>query len=213
MVNYGEGFKRPFQDWKKFALGTVLAMIPIISFIAAGYALKCAKITMGKKRNKYSLPEWDDIGSLFVKGFSAFVINLIYSLAGVLIVSYVLVKYLIAMFANQMAFTDELALAFAQNIPLLMAGIILILIAAFISPLAIMNYVKYNKFGAAFKFGEILSKINGTYILTWIVAMVFSVVLVMLFSAIPLPIIGGASLVAFTMMVTMYTWFAEAYIS
>jgi hypothetical protein len=213
MVDYGEGIKRPFQDWKKFALGTLLAMIPIISFISAGYALKCAKITMGKKKNKYSLPEWDDIGGFFVKGFSAFIINLIYSLAGMVLIGYVLAKAILAMLANQMAFTDDLAFAFAQNVPLLLAGIVLLLIAAFISPLAIMNYVKYDKFSAAFKFSEILSKINGAYILTWIVAIVFSVVIVLLFSVIQIPLIGGASLATFWLMITMYTWFAEAYMS
>jgi len=73
-----------------------------------------------------------------------------------------------------------------------------------------MNYVKYDKFGAAFNFSEILSKINGAYILTWIVAIVFSVVVILLFSVIP---IIGASLVSFALAVTLWTWFAEAYMS
>jgi hypothetical protein len=213
MVNYGEGFKRPFQDGGKFALGTILAMIPIINFIAVGYALKCAKMTMGKKK-RYALPEWDDIGSLFAKGLGAFVIGLVYALPGLLFSGYVFTKAVLAiLYEDAMTSPELIATLLAENVILLLVGVILLLFAGFLSPLAIMNYVKYDKFGAGFNFSEILNKISGTYLLTWILVVAFYVIVTSVMNVIPIPLVGGASLASFMITIVSYTWFAEAYMS
>ena len=99
MVNFEGAIKRPFQDFKKLGIGLLVyfvAMIPFIgwlaSFLGMGYGLECAKTAMKKN---YKLPEWTDLGNLWIKGFLYFLIGLIYMIPLALIVAFTIGSALI----------------------------------------------------------------------------------------------------------------------
>jgi hypothetical protein len=214
MVNFEAGFKRPFNDVGKLILGIVLSIIPIVNFIAIGYGFRCIKTVLGKKK-KYALPEWKEWGDLFFKGLAVGVIGVIYALPGILVIMYLMFKFFLSagVFENMTALQDPLTLLLTfveTNLTLVVLTGVLLLIASFISPLAIVNYAKKGSFGAAFSFGEIFSKISGTYVGVWVIAGIYNLILIKVLGYIPLVGMGIAS---FIVMVTTYTWFGEAYSS
>ncbi len=94
------------------------------------------------------------------------------------------------------------------NLSLLAVAIVLLLIASFITPLAIVNFAKKDSFAAGFSIKEILGKISGTYIGIWLLAVVYSLILTRVLGFIPLV---GTGIAAFIVLVTTNTWYAEAY--
>ena len=67
MVDFIEALKRPFSDGKKFLIGIVLGLIPIVNLIVVGYKLVSTGFT-DVNVDKDSLPEWRNYGDLFMKG-------------------------------------------------------------------------------------------------------------------------------------------------
>jgi len=82
MVNYTEAIKRPFTDGKKFLIGVLLNILPIVNLLVVGYTLECAKSAMKKK---YKLPEWENWGDYFVKGLLATIIGFIYMIPALML--------------------------------------------------------------------------------------------------------------------------------
>ena len=83
MPSIKKALKKPFEDLGKLSIGSVLMMVPIVNFIAYGYALLYANSVM---RGKDRLPEWKDWGKLFSYGLKMVVASLIYSLPLILVI-------------------------------------------------------------------------------------------------------------------------------
>lgn len=84
-VDVVEAFQAPMNDqsWvNKVVIGGLVNIVPIVNFIAIGYALSYFAGLL--RRGENALPEWKDWGALFVIGLKAFVIMLVY-LIGVII--------------------------------------------------------------------------------------------------------------------------------
>jgi hypothetical protein len=74
----------------------------------------------------------------------------------------------------------------AAAAPVILLGLILLLVAAYVSPIAVLNYLKNKGFGKAFDFGTVFSKaLTLKYFTIWIVAGVISVVLNAVLAFIP----------------------------
>lgn len=209
MVNYGIAFKRPFTDVKKLVIGIVLQLIPIVNFLAFGYQLKCAKTAMEKK---FELPEWGDWVNLFVKGLLAIIIAIIYMLPAIIVILIMLGIPVLGLLSqgNIAGLTKNLGEIFTSMLGGIILGGLLLLVALYILPAAIMLFVKNNySFGSAFKFGEIFGRIfKSDYFIVWIVTMFYSVILMLILSIIPL--LGGA-ISGFITEVTSMTLFGELY--
>lgn len=200
MVDFTRAIKRPFADLTKFIIGAVLSIIPIVNFLALGYQLKCAKSAM---KGDYKLPEWTEWGDLFVKGLLLIVVFVIYAIP---------VAILVAVFAGG-AF-----MAAGQGADAGMAGmgigaVVMLaigLLLIYILPSVTMSFVLNDfKFGAAFKVGEIVKKtLNKDYLVTWLVVGVYSLVLTIVLSFIPLL---GTAIASFATGVTSMTAFGELY--
>jgi hypothetical protein len=206
MLNYSVGLKRPFQDLGKLLIGIILSIIPIVNLIAMGYALECVS-TVLKKKKSYALPEWKNFWRLFIRGLAAGVIGFVYALPALIILGVLMFN----MIETFMEISDPIVIIttlLTNNAPLVLLGIILLLVSSFLTPLAVINYVKYDSFGAGFKFSEVFSKISPTYLLTWIITIVYSFILGAILGIIPYVGTGIASFIA---MITTYTWIAEAY--
>lgn len=78
-MDLGRSLGYPMRDpnWViKLIIGTVIAMIPILNFIAGGYMLRALRQVMQGDDN--SLPEWDDFGGDFMRGLVGLLGSLIY---------------------------------------------------------------------------------------------------------------------------------------
>ena len=142
MLNYSVGLKRPFQDLGKLLIGIILSIIPIVNLIAMGYALECVS-TVLKKKKSYALPEWKNFWRLFIRGLAAGVIGFVYALPALIILGVLMFN----MIETFMEISDPIVIIttlLTNNAPLVLLGIILLLVSSFLTPLAVINYVKYN---------------------------------------------------------------------
>ncbi len=201
MVDYEKAIKRPFQDITKLVIGVVLNIIPIVNFLVIGYVLNCAKTAMKKD---YTLPEWTDWLNLFIRGFIVVIIGLIYML-----------PFLIVMFtiAGSLVLTMIKGGSFSADIGWtgMIIAFVLALIAYYLLPAAIMEYVKEDfKLGAAFfKFNEITKRtFDRNYLIVWLFMVVYSIVLTICLSLIP---VIGTAIGSFIASVTAMTLFGELY--
>jgi len=86
-MDIGRAFNYVFQDprWiTKIVIGAVLVLIPIFGWFAVfGYSLRVIRNIVGG--SDLPLPEWDDIGAMFVDGIKAFVVGIVWSIPAILI--------------------------------------------------------------------------------------------------------------------------------
>ncbi len=216
-MDFGAAIQRPFSDLKKFGIGTILVSIPVVnligSFFVSGFAVQAAKMTLSKKKG---LPEWNNWIPMFVNGFKSVLITLSYMIP-FLIALFVTIDPLI--FAGWAAFANEI-----DSIWLLLFVVLpLFLLALYILPMALMNFVSKGLFGAAFDFGVILPKVlRLKYLGHWILLNLYFLVIcvgyflvsmVLLF----IPFIGQvlqlllAGAMAYMIQITSFTLFAELY--
>jgi len=81
MMDIGKSFTYVFEDkdWvTKVLIGGLLTLIPIVNLVVIGYALRVTKnVADGLEQ---PLPNWDDLGDYFVKGFMATLGSLVWAL-------------------------------------------------------------------------------------------------------------------------------------
>jgi len=202
MVDFGRAIKRPFTDLTKFIIGAVLSIIPIVNLLAMGYELKCAKSAMS---GDYKLPEWTAWGDLFVKGLLLVVIAVIYMIPVAIVM---LVFGGGAIMAATQGVGGDVGIAGMGLGIMVTAALGLALL--YVLPSVIMTFAANDfKFGAAFKVGEIVKKtLNTAYLTTWIVVGVYSIVLSIVLTFIPLV---GPAMASFATGVTSMTAFGELY--
>jgi len=81
IANIENAFKFVFRDknWiVKILIGGAIAVIPVLNFIAFGYALRILKDAKGGR--EAALPEWSEWNNLFREGLDVFIIGLLYGL-------------------------------------------------------------------------------------------------------------------------------------
>lgn len=235
MVKYGDALKKPFTDLKKLIIGILLHIIPIVDFtIVYGFQMECSGL--GKNKPSKQMPKWKEWKYLFMKGLGAVGIKIVYMLPAIILIGIgimIAAIDIIQMIAENI--TPEIFYQISNNpvaaemfgqvfwmkngfsiiatilkiSPIFIAGGILFLLAKFLSPLAILNYLKKRKFSAAFEFGTILKKaFTMKYILSCLALLAVAVVLgsILLF----IPFIGMPAL-AFMIGVMGYSLFGQVY--
>lgn len=206
-----ESVKFPSTDvgWvKKILIGGILLIIPIINFIIGGYYIKTLR---GSIEGKPGLPEWDDWGDLFIKGLMVAIIGFIYMLIP-LIVLFVSIGGAVTAAISSGDFS---AASISAIVGGSMFSMVLMLIVCLVLPMALSIYAKEDSIGAAFRIGEILSRIKsvpGDYIISIIVlyALLFIVNLVA-----TIPIIGWVIVIFANFYITLVAskMFGEVYAS
>jgi hypothetical protein len=191
-----DSIRYPSSDWTKvIILGVIFLasflVIPI--FLVIGYVFRIIKATIAGINE---LPEFDEIGDMFIDGLKVFAVGIVYAIP-VWILNYIfLLIYNPGINAANAAGSMGPALIWgliAANIVLIIIGLIVGLIAV----MGIANMAYYDgELGAAFRFSEILDKISrigwGKYLVTYIVIALigFIVYLVAAIVGIVLLIIG-----------------------
>lgn len=185
-MDYEQAIKRPFSDLKKFLIGIILSIIPIVNFLSVGYILESAKLTLNKKTN---LPEWKNWKELFVHGLFTFIIFAIFILPATLVmitgIGAGFLKALV-MWLIKGSLILSILEGIKTSIPLLIASMLLGFVAIYLLPIAIINYIKRWKFIDAFNFKDIFNKIfTSKYLISWIIATVISTIITGILHIIP----------------------------
>jgi hypothetical protein len=234
MVSYEEAVKKPFTDLKKLLIGILLSIIPIANLVVTGFAIESSGV--GKAKPSKKMPEWKEFWYLFVKGLAAVVIKIIYMIPAVLVIvvavgfaigdiasalmGTVITPELMAQMRAGQAPPEQIGMIFRENwylilptimkvAPIFIVGLLLALIASFLTPMAVLNYVKNKRFSAAFDFGTVSRKaLTGKYVLAWIVVIVLTLILGTILSFLP---ILGVAIALFLLSVISYSLYGQVY--
>lgn len=164
-------------EWiPKVLLGGLLGTIPVICFFTWGYYIKVLRVAIG---GTSQLPKWDDWGNLFISGLSVFIISVVYYLIPFIIAVISVGGILITAITTGDVGLDVIGAAMGG----FALSFILIFVSSFLLPMALAMYAKEDSMGAAFRFGELLSRIKsvlGDYVIVFIVVFILFTVLGMI---------------------------------
>jgi len=233
MVNYEESLKKPFSDLGKLIIGIILSVIPIVNWIAQGFIIESSGI--GKNKPSKNMPEWKDSWDYFVKGLLSYIIAFIYAIPAIIVLviafGYAITSlfstfmgvmpegFMSSMMAGQVP-KGEIAQIMSQNwilalptitraAPLILLGLLLLLVAAFLSPVAVLNYLKNKKFEKAFDMNFITKKaFTAKYFVVWLAAGIITLVLKAVLSFIPFL---GFAIAYFISGVIAYSLYGQVY--
>jgi len=197
MVDYNLSFRKPFSDFRKLLIGIVVNIIPIVNLISYGYILESSDIKRGEQTDK--MEEWEDLGKFFVKGLMAFIVSLVYGIPALIVAAIAFFVAFGPLFGQIMSMgvqrvemmnPEEFFPIFVPYLlaalPLIIIVVILILIATYLAPVAVLKYIKTDKFSEAFNFKEISKyAFTGDYILAWLLVLVLDIGLVGILSNVP----------------------------
>jgi hypothetical protein len=213
MVNYGEAIKKPFTDLiktenVKLTFGILLSLIPIVQWFAKGFALESSGL--GKTRPSPKMPEWKHFGHLFIKGLLSDIIFFVYMLPALvifligagIILAPLASTIISSMFTQEVSPVKDTESMMLKNLiqqnwvllipnlivaaPILLVAFVLFLFASYVGPIAILNYVKTNKFGQAFNFDVIFRKtLNVKYFIVWLVTIILVGIISAILSWVP----------------------------
>jgi hypothetical protein len=224
MVDYMSAIKKPFSDLKTLGIGAVLGAIPVVNLLVSGYAVKTAEDVISKKNN---LRKWalNDIVEYIIKLVMALIIGIVYMIIpGIVIavgVGGAILTGLASYAADPSALTTTLMSSLAVGAPIILVGVLLALIAAFLTPVAIMKWLKSGSIMSAFGLLTVIkSALTIDYIVTLIVVIIYAIVLMIIAGIITLilaiiPVIGALlgmivmGGVSFALAVTEYTLIAQ----
>lgn len=177
-----DSIKYPSSSWGKvLILGiiTIASILIVPIFLVLGYMFRIIKATLA---GIDELPEFDEIGDMFVDGLKVFVVGFVYAIP---------VWILSAIFGlvaggNSAATVTSLGTGYA--LAFLLGNIVFFIIAVIIGLIELMAIANmaYNDgdLGTAFRFSEILDIIAtigwGKYIITYIVIVILAAIGVMI---------------------------------
>ncbi len=172
-----DAIRYPSSNWGKvIILGviTIASFLIVPIFLLIGYVFRIIKATLA---GLDELPEFDEIGEMFVDGLKVFVVGIVYFIP-VYIIALILGLFIGS--TNASAVTLDPYMIWAMVIGYLIY-IIVALIVGLVEVIAIANMAYYDgELGAAFRFSEVLDHIArigwGKYIATYIVIAVIAAI-------------------------------------
>ncbi|MDD1775198.1 MAG: DUF4013 domain-containing protein [Methanobacterium sp.] len=172
-----DSIKYPSAAWTKVVILGVILIIPIVNFIGLGYLFRIIKATFA---GIDELPDFDEVGELFIDGIKIFIVGLIYAIP-VFIIAAILGALL--SFGNQSALStgDFTGFQYFTIITGYTIYFIVAIIIGLVEYMAIANMALYEgELGAAFKFSEVLDRISmigwGKYIGWYIIMVLLAIV-------------------------------------
>ena len=229
---YEDSIKKPFTDMAKLIIGIIVSSIPLINWIAKGFIIESSG--MGSTKPSKKMPEWKGWASLFFKGFAAYAIAFIYAIPAILvfltgigiaalslstttgtliqdgIMTSIMTGDVSAGIVRQFITENIYTLlpTIIAILPIFLLGAVLLLIAFYLTPVAVLNYLKNGKFNKAFDMEYIVKKsLTMKYLGAWIVAGVITLIVTAILSLIPLI---GAQIAFFVSGVISYSLYGSA---
>ena len=172
-----DSIRYPSSDWGKvLILGVIfvacILIVPI--FLVYGYLFRIIKATLV---GLDELPEFDEIGDMFIDGLKIFVISIVYAIPVWIITA--IIGLITGPGMNTSTSIGLNPMMFWGLIAANLIAIIIALIIGLIEIIAIVNMAYYDgELGAAFRFSEILEHIArigwGKYIATYIIVAIIA---------------------------------------
>lgn len=190
-VDYEQAIKKPFTDLVKLIIGSVLSIIPIVHWLAQGFIIESSGL--GKTKPSKKMPEFKDWGYLFIKGLWSDIILLIYAIPAMLVFLVAAGSFIGSITGDSEIMTQiisqnwYLALpSILELAPLMLLGFILLLAAFYLTPVAVLSYLKTKKFGEAFNFSKISKRaFTADYFVIWLIALILTGIITFVLSLIP----------------------------
>lgn len=173
-----DSIKYPSSSWGKvLILGiiTIASVLIVPVFLLMGYVFRIIKATLA---GIDELPEFDEIGSMFVDGLKVFVVGIIYA------IPVWIISAIVGLLMGSNSAASAASLGPGYLIAVILGNIVFFIIALIIGLVEIMAIANmaYNDgdLGAAFRFSEILDIIAtigwGKYIVTYIVIVILATI-------------------------------------
>lgn len=179
-----DSVKYPTSDWTKIIILAVILLIPIVNFIGMGYVLRIIKGTLAGLDD---LPDFDEIGELFIDGLKILVVGIVYAIP-IWIIAAIIGFILSMLFGATTSATTYYSADATAMIGGMIASyaviIIVALIVGLIEIIGIANMAYYDgDLGAAFRFSDILNYIAtigwGKYIITYVIIALIGMVIML----------------------------------
>jgi len=205
-----EALQRPTKDpdfVKKTAIMALVSLVPIVSFLGMGYALRYLQNLIGRRDAR--LPEWEDWGGLFIGGLMLFVLSLPFVLVPAVVGGAVVVPAFIAAVQHESA---------AGIVGSIFGGLALFAVLAVIFgipvPMAICRYADKGDLMQALRLNVLLGLVKANlvqYIL--IFAAIFGLGIVTCMVA-AIPIVGWLAAIVMVAVIHLaaYSAFSDYYI-
>jgi hypothetical protein len=212
-MNIIEEVKFPTKDTEwiiKVLIGGIIALIPIVNFLAFGYYLKVMK---GAIEGNPAMPKWEDWGGLFINGLKVFIIELVYMIIPLLVIGISVGGAVLTALSGGAMEQDLFMGAMATAIGGALIGILLVILFGLLVPMAVAMFAKEGSIGAAFRVGEVLSRIKsvlGDYITVYIVLILLVFILGILTQ---IPVLGFLIWMfgSFYVIAVAYNMFGKTY--
>jgi len=223
-VKYEQAIKKPSTDIAKLIIGIVLSIVPIVHWLAKGFILECSGV--GKAKPSKKMPEFKNWRYLFVRGLASDIILLIYAIPAILVLfmgAGLAIGNLGTLAGGIVTSTgtpEDVSQLFSRNwymalptliklAPIMILGFVLLLIAFYLTPVAVLQYLNTKKFSEAFSLNEITKKaFTGDYLVVWIIALVLTWIITFILSIIPLV---GPQIAFFIGGVISYSLYGQIY--
>lgn len=159
----------------KLLIGSILSVIPVISFFAEGYRYNLIRNGIA---GKIEMPEWCDWGELFIKGLQFFVVKIIYLIP-------------VLLFSLLLFLTIYYTRSGYDLLPSFTVFILAIYAACyFFLPMGLANYAATGEFSKAFQLGKIVQMIRAVFPFYLLVVALFTGFWILIASLSQIPAIG-----------------------
>jgi len=169
-----DSIKYPSDGWGKVVILGIILIIPIVNFIGLGYLFRIIKATFA---GIDELPDFDDVGDLFIDGLKILIVGIVYAIPVIIIGAIISLIFGLGYYELNALTTFNMYGALVGSL----VYEILALIIGLIAFMAIGNMALYEgEIGAAFKFSEVMDRIAmigwGKYIIWYIVMILLGLV-------------------------------------
>jgi hypothetical protein len=233
-IDYVEALKRPFKDTRKFLIGTLLGMVPLVNLVVIGYTLDSTGLKK-EKGDRVGLPEWMNYGDLFMTGLKAVIIGIILGLPAAVVIfgtlGSVIFSPVLSMILGGVPYetwdslasgtvTDlqmeswlaqnwtEFVPLFTNAVPFLIFGGLLAALAFYLMPAALLAWLNEDRMSAAFTWNVVETTMSWDYLVNWLIVGYLGGVLSSLLGWVPFL---GTGITMYVSGVFSYTVFAILY--
>jgi len=163
---------------EKILIGGIINIVPIVNFIAMGYALEETK--RAYEGRELPLPEWDNFSDYFMKGLMAAVAGFVYSIPIMVLACCMWVPL-----AGPLAASDSKSAAGLGGVAMILVFCVACLLVLYgiamllLFPALYTRYALTDQFGVFFQFGPALQLIQsntGGYVMAVIVFVIASII-------------------------------------
>ncbi|MDS0294830.1 DUF4013 domain-containing protein [Halogeometricum luteum] len=144
---------------------SLLGFLVVPTILVAGYLVRVVRATM---RGDEQPPVFDEWGDMAVDGLKAAAIALVYGLVPMVVAGVLVAGSLFTIFVGQGSNGANVlgGLGFLAG---LLVSVVLGLLAAYVIPAAVANFVETDRVGKAFSFGDLRPVLtSGKYFTAWI---------------------------------------------